>query len=401
MNSLFQDGATVSWMLGESFMLNHARRSVLPERLADALLTREEDVTTAEEYFDWTHFSDVFMTDREIAEMPKVWCVGGDGGLGDIGFQNLSKVVLQNRPNVQVVMLDTQVYSNTGGQNSDSSPMPGGGDMNALGAATEGKLSEKKSVSEILTAGHGSPFVAQVSMADQPRFYRAVLDGLAYRGTAFFQCFTTCQPEHGVGDDMATVQAGRIRDSRGMPEFVFNPQRGETYQEAMDLKGNPLQDRDWKGSKSRGARRTPWYTVAHWAFTEARFRRHFKKISQEESVDLIFLDHMLLCVAQDDVVKRRYLQPGHRAYVPDFGVWIQIDAGNGQTLYRALSRQLVLFCIERRKAWRMLQSKAGISNVDYRAQRALLARMDAGTLERAEVLRDGRALHEAEMDALT
>ena len=68
-----------------------------------------------------------------IMEMPKVWVVGGDGGMGDIGYQNVSKVVLQNRPNVKMLMLDTQVYSNTGGQNSDSSPMPGGFDMNQIG----------------------------------------------------------------------------------------------------------------------------------------------------------------------------------------------------------------------------------------------------------------------------
>ena len=41
MNSLFQDGVTVGWLLGESFIVDHARRSVVPERLADALLDRE------------------------------------------------------------------------------------------------------------------------------------------------------------------------------------------------------------------------------------------------------------------------------------------------------------------------------------------------------------------------
>ena len=65
------------------------------------------------------------------------------------GFQNVSKVVLQNRPNIKVMMLDTQVYSNTGGQNSDSTPMPGGGDMNSLGAASQGKYTEKKNVAEV------------------------------------------------------------------------------------------------------------------------------------------------------------------------------------------------------------------------------------------------------------
>ena len=91
--------------------------------------------------------------------MPKVWVVGGDGGMGDIGYQNMSKVMLQNRPNVKVLMLDTQVYSNTGGQNSDSTPMLGGNDMNVFGSATQGKNTEKKTVAETFLAGHGSPFV--------------------------------------------------------------------------------------------------------------------------------------------------------------------------------------------------------------------------------------------------
>jgi pyruvate-ferredoxin/flavodoxin oxidoreductase len=64
------------------------------------------------------------MTDQEMAELPKAWGIGGDGGMGDIGFQNVSKAILQNRPNVKLLMLDTQVYSNTGGQNSDSSVIP-------------------------------------------------------------------------------------------------------------------------------------------------------------------------------------------------------------------------------------------------------------------------------------
>ena len=252
MNSLFQDGVTVGWLMGESFIVDHARRSVIPERLADILLTaRRRTSSTTQEYYHLTHFTDALMTDQEIVELPKVWVVGGDGGMGDIGYQNMSKVILQNRPNVKALMLDTQVYSNTGGQNSDSTPMLGGDDMNAFGAATQGKNTEKKTVAETFLAGHGSPFVAQVSMANAPKLYRAILDGLEYRGTMFLQAFTTCQPEHGVADDMALHQAQRVRDSRGVPEFVFNPRLGETYQEALDIKGNPSIDLDWYETKSK------------------------------------------------------------------------------------------------------------------------------------------------------
>ena len=379
MNSLFQDGVTVGWLMGESFIVDHGRRSVIPERLADILLTRDTNVMNDQEYYNLSHFTDALMTDQEIVELPKVWCVGGDGGMGDIGYQNMSKVILQNRPNVKVLMLDTQVYSNTGGQNSDSTPMLGGNDMNVFGSATQGKNTEKKTVAETFLAGHGSPFVAQVSMANAPKLYRAILDGLEYRGTLFIQAFTTCQPEHGVADDMALIQAQRVRDSRGAPEFVFNPRLGETYQETLDVKGNPSIDLDWYETKSKTTGETSRYTVAHWCTTEARFRNHLKKIKPDAAAKLILLDNMLVRITEQDVVYRRYLIPGHRAFIPDFGVYIQFEE-NGKTEYRAISRQLVMFCVERRKAWRMLQSKAGIVNREYTAQKALLAEVDAGKL---------------------
>jgi pyruvate-ferredoxin/flavodoxin oxidoreductase len=405
MNSLFQDGVTVGWLMGESFIVDHARRSVIPERLADILLTRDagtegdgassdsgsSDVIDAEQYYNLTHFTDALMTDQEIVELPKVWVVGGDGGIGDIGYQNTSKVMLQNRPNVKVLMLDTQVYSNTGGQNSDSTPMLGGNDMNVFGAATQGKNTEKKTVAETFLAGHGSPFVAQVSMANAPKLYRAILDGLEYRGTMFLQAFTTCQPEHGVPDDMALFQAQRVRDSRGAPEFVFNPRLGETYAEALDLKGNPSIDLDWYETKNKVTGETRRYTVAHWCTTEARFRNHLKKIKPEAAAKLIPLDNMLVRITQQDVVYRHYLDPAHRAFTPDFGVYITVEDA-GKTTYYALSRQLVMFCTERRKAWRMLQSKAGIVNKEYAAQRELLAEVDTGKLPLAEFLTNAHDL---------
>ncbi|MGA3334464.1 MAG: 2-oxoacid:acceptor oxidoreductase family protein [Terracidiphilus sp.] len=383
MNSLFQDGVTVGWLMGESFIVDHARRSVVPERLADILLTRDTDVLSEEEYYQFAHFTDALMTDQEIVELPKVWVVGGDGGIGDIGYQNTSKVMLQNRPNVKVLMLDTQVYSNTGGQNSDSTPMPGGNDMNVFGSATQGKNTEKKTVAETFLAGHGSPFVAQVSMANAPKLYRAILDGLEYRGTMFLQAFTTCQPEHGVADDMALFQAQRVRDSRGAPEFVFDPRKGESYQEALDIKGNPSIDLDWYETKSKVTNEPYRYTVAHWCVTEARFRNHLKKIRPDQIQGKIPLDNMLVRITQQDVVYRRYLDPQHRSYTPDFGVYITFDQ-DGKTVYYAISRQLVLFCVERRKAWRLLQSKAGVVNREYQAQKAILADLDAGKISKDE-----------------
>ena len=396
MNSLFQDGATISWLMAESVIINHARRSVAPERMSDALLDRAAGVSSEAEYFTLTHLDDALMTEQEIRELPKVWVIGGDGALGDIGFQNVSKVILQNRPNVKMLMLDTQVYSNTGGQNSDSSTMLGGYDMNQFGVASQGKLVEKKNVAEAFTSGHGSPFIAQVSMANAAKLYKAMLDGLEYRGTAFFQAYTTCQPEHGVGDNMSADQAKLVRDARGMPEFVFNPRRGETSQEAFDLKGNPSPDRDWWRTKYATDGAEYNFTVAHWAITEGRFRKHVKAIKEEEAGRLTLLDDQLHLITQDDVIHRRVFETAHRSFVTNFGCFIKAEE-HGKVRFYAVSRQMVLFAVERRKAWRMLQSKAGVANKDYLAQKSLLAKIDKGEIPLADARVRIRELIAAEL----
>ncbi len=391
MNSLFQDGTTVAWLFGESFIADHAARSVVPERVADQVLGGANEVDD-KWVFEMTHMSDHMMTDQEIRELPKAWAVGGDGGMGDIGFQNVSKVVLQNRPNVQIMLLDTQVYSNTGGQNSDSTPMPGGGDMNSLGATTQGKFTEKKNVAEIFTSGHGSPYVAQVSLANAGNLFKSLLDGLAYRGTAFYQCFTSCQPEHGVADDVSSVQAREVRDSRCMPEFVFDPTQGEMSQDAFSLKGNPSLKQDWATLKSNALGGKYTFTIAHWAAGEARFRRHFKPAGKAKTT--VPLEDMLLRITQDDVVSRRFLDPSHTSFIPDFEAMIRVDRG-GQVMELVCSRQMVIFCVERRRAWRMLQSRAGVENTDYQAQRAVLAKLEAGEVDSQAFVQDTRSVFEA------
>jgi pyruvate-ferredoxin/flavodoxin oxidoreductase len=399
MNSLFQDGPTISWLMGESLILRHSRRSVAPERLATALtaLTEDADATvmTEDQYFTLTHLSDLNMNEQEIKELPKVWCVGGDGALGDIGFQNLSKAILQGRPNVKYLMLDTQVYSNTGGQNSDSSFMPGGFDMNQYGDGSEGKLTERKAVCDIFTNGHGSPYTAQVSIADAAKFYQSMFEALDYRGAAFFQCYTSCQPEHGIGDDASASQAKLARDSRAMPQFTFDSYKGETAAECFDLKGNPNPTRDWQQVKSKLDKSLTFsYTVAHWAMTEARFRLHRKPISKEDAEKLIPLENMLMLISQKDVAHRTFNQEGATAYVPQEGVYIRTEM-NGKEQFFVITRQMVLFCVERRKSWRMLQSRAGIENVDYKAQCEVLAKLAAGEITRDDVLTKGAAVLEA------
>ncbi len=403
MNSLFQDGTTIGWLVAESFIINHARRSVLPERFADSILSdfiSKSSPLSEEDYFVYTHFTDTQMTDDEIHELPKVWAIGGDGGMGDIGYQNLSKTILQNRPNYKALMLDTQVYSNTGGQNSDSSVMAGGIDMNQFGKASQGKLTEKKEVAQTMTTGHGSAFVAQVSMANAPNLMKAMLDALEYRGSSFIQAFTTCQPEHGVGDSESTIQAQRVRDSRGVIEFVYNPTLGESEKDCLSIKGNPNVTRDWWLKMNKASKEYFNYTVAHWALTEGRFRNHVTtKIPENYKTTCLFLDDVLLRVTQQDIVQRRVFDADHRSYIPPFNVYAFFEAPDGTMKPFLMSRQMVLFCVERRKNWRFLQSRAGVINEDYEAQKKVLAKYEKGELTKEDLFTRIRELINAELNA--
>ena len=74
--------------------------------------------------------------------------------------------------------------------------------------------------------------------------------------------------------------------------------------------------------------------MAHWCTTEARFRNHLKKIKPEAAEKLIPLENMLVRITQQDVVYRCYVKQRHRAYIPDFGVYIKFEE-DGKIEYRA------------------------------------------------------------------
>ena len=131
------------------------------------------------------------------------------------------------------------------------------------------------------------------------------------------------------------------------------------------------------------------YTIAQWAATEGRFKKHFYKIKPED--EAVELDELILRLNQNDIVHRRFLDKNHRSYTPKKGIYVDVVDDKGKKRRMGVSRQLALFTVERRKNWRMLQSKAGIDNIDYRAHKELLRRVDAGEIELSSFLRDTKA----------
>jgi pyruvate-ferredoxin/flavodoxin oxidoreductase len=171
-----------------------------------------------------------------------------------------------------------------------------------------------------------------------------------------------------------------------VPQFVFDPSKGEMYSEIVSLSGNPNPDRDWYQMVSKKTGRKFEYTVAHYATTEARFRRHFVPAKDLEGT--VPLEQILNIVTQHDVIERNIFDPEHITFIPDFGVTIESEDDEGNVRTLLLSRMMVLFCVERRRSWRMLQSRAGITNIDYEVQKNVRKALEGEDLGPHE----GRAL---------
>jgi pyruvate/2-oxoacid:ferredoxin oxidoreductase beta subunit/Pyruvate/2-oxoacid:ferredoxin oxidoreductase delta subunit len=198
----------------------------------------------------------------------KLWVLGGDGAMYDIGFQALSRMVASGE-DIKVMVLDTQVYSNTGGQASTSTFGGQVTKLSAFGKALHGRPERRKELGRILMA-HGEVYVAQTTPAHLNHFYRAVMEANEYPGPAVLVVYTACMPEHGIGDDAATRQAKLAVESRAFPLFTYDPRRGESFAERLSLQGNPAIKDDW--SKNPDGSVLDFLAFAR---TEGRFAGHF------------------------------------------------------------------------------------------------------------------------------
>jgi pyruvate/2-oxoacid:ferredoxin oxidoreductase beta subunit/NAD-dependent dihydropyrimidine dehydrogenase PreA subunit len=200
-----------------------------------------------------------------------IWCIGGDGAMFDIGFQSLSRLFASGM-NVKVFVLDTQVYSNTGGQASTSTFTGQNTKMSVHGKQYGGKQERRKEIAQIAIM-HPRTFVAQTTCAHTNHFYKAVLGALEFDGPAIINCYTTCQPEHGVGDHMAGNQARLAVDSRAFPLLVHDPTKGERLKERLSLQGNPAMKEDWWTNPKTGEQ----VDFIDFARSEGRFAKHFDR----------------------------------------------------------------------------------------------------------------------------
>ena len=345
---LFQDSPSVAMGLFEGHMSKMAEgfRAV---RMAELELSGSYNPAEHDSfftYFNWEQFSD-----EEWHLCPPVVSIGGDGAMYDIGFQNLSRALMSGVP-IKVLVVDTQVYSNTGGQACTSGFIGQVADMSPYGKMKQGKQEIRKEIS-LIGMAHRSAFVLQSSISNVTHLLEGYIDGLNSRRPALFNIYAVCPPEHGVADDMAVHQSKLAVESRAYPLFRYDPDAGVTFAECSSMEGNPALEHDWptytlkyRNEAGEEASMALPLTFADFAVTEGRFGKQFKKAPPETWND----DMVLLA----DFLKLE--EDGREGKFPF--IWA-VDTKNRLTRL-LVAEALVKSCIERQAFWHQLKSLVGL-----------------------------------------
>jgi pyruvate-ferredoxin/flavodoxin oxidoreductase len=178
--------------------------------------------------------ADVATAARQLLELAdalvktSVWLVGGDGWAYDIGFGGLDHVLAAGR-DVNALVLDTEVYSNTGGQASKATP---------LGAvakfAAGGKASAKKDLG-LMAITYGTVYVASVAMgARDEHTIRAFLEAESYAGPSLILAYSHCIA-HGIAMERGMAQQHLAVASGRWPLYRHDPRRSERGENPLQL----------------------------------------------------------------------------------------------------------------------------------------------------------------------
>ena len=171
--------------------------------LAGITLLRRREVSdkliAALEAAEQTDEVKYILDNREFLAKKSVWAIGGDGWAYDIGFGGIDHVMAQNQ-DVNLLVLDTEVYSNTGGQSSKATPTSATAKF-----AASGKQVAKKDLGAILMQ-YEYVYVAQVAMgADQAQTLKALREAESYDGPSIVICYCPCLEQH-IKAGMGTSQ---------------------------------------------------------------------------------------------------------------------------------------------------------------------------------------------------
>ena len=206
---------------------------VLETALADGTLSNAAAKTARE-----------LLTYQDQLSKKTFWMFGGDGWAYDIGFGGLDHV-LSTGENINVFVIDTEVYSNTGGQSSKATPIGAVAEF-----ASAGKKYPKKQLGKIFMA-YGNVYVAQVAMgADPNQLIKAIQEAEAYDGPSIIVAYTPCQA-HGLKCGMCNVQneMKRAVDTGFWNLYRYNPTKEKPF--SLDSKEPTLPYSDFLDGETR------------------------------------------------------------------------------------------------------------------------------------------------------
>jgi pyruvate-ferredoxin/flavodoxin oxidoreductase len=233
-NSLFEDNAEFG--LGIRLSLDQQRHEALallerldlPTELEEGLREPQVDEAAVQRARTLVEELKSLLAERDDAESRRlalladslveksVWLVGGDGWAYDIGFGGLDHVLASGR-NVKVLVLDTEVYSNTGGQASKATPRGA-----VAKFASAGKRTRKKDLG-MIAMGYGDVYVAQIALGgDNAQAVKALAEAEHYPGPALVIAYSHCI-EHGIEMEQGMLHQKDAVDSGYWPLYRYDP----------------------------------------------------------------------------------------------------------------------------------------------------------------------------------
>ncbi len=224
--------------------------------------------------------------------------------------------------------------------------------MAAYGARQHGKEEVRKELA-LLAMAHRDVFVLQSSQASPSHLLGGVLRGLQSKHPAVFVLHCPCPPEHGLGDADAVHAARLALESRAFPHLLYDPAEGPTVADRLSLDGNPSPDEKWptyelKYVDDDGDEQTMTLplTIADWAATESRFRKHFRAVPPDVDPDTLMGFDEYLRLGADE-----------RADVVPF---VYVLDGSRRLARRIPSAEIVDLAAERLQYWSQLKQLAGL-----------------------------------------
>ncbi|KAB0885728.1 pyruvate:ferredoxin (flavodoxin) oxidoreductase [Cronobacter muytjensii] len=248
-NSLFEDNAEFGLGFRLTVDQHKARVQRLLAQFADKLTpalyaalqsdatpeARREQVAQLRQQLQGVEGAQELLTDADALVEKSIWLIGGDGWAYDIGFGGLDHV-LSLTENVNILVLDTQCYSNTGGQASKATPL---GAVTKFGEHGKRKARKDLGVSMMM---YGHVYVAQISLGAQlNQTVKAIQEAEAYPGPSLIIAYSPCE-EHGYDLALSHDQMRQLTATGFWPLYRFDPRRADEGKLPLALDSRPPSD---------------------------------------------------------------------------------------------------------------------------------------------------------------